>query len=45
MLFCVNENFARIMDITSRLFFFYTDCKDLNDIVKIFLIYMILYIK
>ena len=30
MLFCVNENFARIMDITSRLFFFYTDCKDLT---------------
>ena len=32
LLFCVNENFARVMDITSRLFFFYTDCKDLNDI-------------
>ena len=36
MLFCVNENFARIMDITSRLFFFYTDCKDLNDIGREF---------
>ena len=35
-LFCVNENFARVMDITSRLFFFYTDCKDLNDIGKEF---------
>ena len=36
ILFCINENFARIMDITSRLFFFYTDCKDLNDIGKEF---------
>ena len=36
MLFCVNPNFARIMDITSRLFFFYTDCKDLNDIGREF---------
>ena len=35
-LFCINENFARVMDITSRLFFFYTDCKDLNDIGKEF---------
>ena len=34
--FCINENFTRIMDITSRLFFFYTDCKDLNDIGKEF---------
>ena len=36
ILFCINENFARVMDITSRLFFFYTDCKDLNDIGKEF---------
>ena len=36
LLFCVNENFARVMDITSRLFFFYTDCKDLNDIGREF---------
>ena len=36
MLFCVNEHFARVMDITSRLFFFYTDCKDLNDIGREF---------
>ena len=34
--FCINENLARVMDITSRLFFFYTDCKDLNDIGKEF---------
>ena len=36
LLFCINENLARVMDITSRLFFFYTDCKDLNDIGKEF---------
>ena len=36
LLFCVNEKFSRVMDITSRLFFFYTDCKDLNDIGKEF---------
>ena len=36
LLYCVNENFARVMDITSRLFFFYTDCKDLNDIGREF---------
>ena len=35
-LFCINENLARVMDITSRLFFFYTDCKDLNDIGREF---------
>ena len=34
--FCINENFAKVMDKTSRLFFFYTDCKDLNDIGKEF---------
>ena len=36
LLFSINENFARVMDITSRLFFFYTDCKDLNDIGREF---------
>ena len=36
ILFSINENFARVMDITSRLFFFYTDCKDLNDIGREF---------
>ena len=36
LLFSINEKFARVMDITSRLFFFYTDCKDLNDIGREF---------
>ena len=34
--FCINENLAKVMDKTSRLFFFYTDCTDLNDIGKEF---------
>ena len=36
LFFCINENFAKVMDKASRLFFFYTDCVDLNDIGKEF---------
>ena len=35
-LFTLNEKFAKILDITSRLFFFYSDCKDLNDVSREF---------
>ena len=34
--YCINKKFSKIIDVTSRLFFFYTSCKDLNDIEKEF---------